>query len=86
MDPAWVSIVIGVVGSIFGSAVTGVIAFGALKAWMARREEREVTIATRMANAEADIEVQSIGLQKLDVRVSVLEDRSPHRPPLDYAR
>jgi hypothetical protein len=84
MDPAWVSIGIGLMGSIVGSGVTGAIAFAALKAWMARREERESTMGKRMDNAEADIEVQSIGLQRLDVRVSVLEDRSPHRQPRDF--
>ena len=82
MDPAWVSIIIGV----FASLVTAVVNYAALKSWMARREERERGMEMRVDNLEADIEVQSLGMQKLDVRVSVLEDRSPTRQPLDYAR
>lgn len=85
MDPAWASIIVGLVSSLIGTAVGGAICFAALKAWMARREELEKSTERRMVNAEADIEVQSLGLQRLDVRVSVLEDRQD-RPPLDYAR
>lgn len=87
IDPAWTSIAIGVVSSMIATAVTGAISFAALKAWMARREQLEKDTERRLSNAEADIEVQSLGLQKLDVRVSVLEDRSPGRQgrqPRDY--
>lgn len=89
MDPAWVSIIIGIVSSVITAALVAAINYAALKAWMARREERERVIEGRVSEMEGDIEVQSLGLQKLDVRVAVLEERSPRRPqgpPMDFAR
>lgn len=41
MNPAWVSVLIGLAGSFVGAAFMAAVGFAALKAWMARREERE---------------------------------------------
>ena len=41
MDPAWLTIILSVVGSIIGAAFMAAVGFAALKSWMARREERE---------------------------------------------
>jgi hypothetical protein len=85
LDPAWVSVIVGIVSSLISAVIFGSIAFAALKSWMARREAKEEANERRLANAEADIEVHSLGLQKLDVRVSVLEDRSPRRQPKEFS-
>lgn len=40
-DPNWVAIAVGIGSSVITGAILGAINFAALKAWMARREERE---------------------------------------------
>lgn len=55
MDPAWASIAIGIVSSIITAGVMGAIGFSALKAWMARREEREAAIKEDVADHESRI-------------------------------
>lgn len=81
---AWVSIVIGVLSSLVSVAVFGAIAFAALKSWMARREEREISIERRVIDLEGDFEKQGLMLQNHGQRLSVLEDRQ-RRQPMDYA-
>lgn len=38
IDPTWVSIIVGICGSLIGAAVTGAIWYAALKSWMTKRE------------------------------------------------
>ena len=61
---------LGIAGSLIGAAVTGAIWYGALKGWMARREEREAMV-------KADVEDHEQRIRQLE--------RTP-RQPLDYAR
>lgn len=55
LDPAWSSIAVGVVSSLITGAVVAAINFAALKAWMARREEREAMLKEDVADHEARI-------------------------------
>lgn len=41
MDPAWLTIILSVLGSVIGGAFVAAAGFVALRVWMARREERE---------------------------------------------
>lgn len=84
MDPAWVSIIIGLVGSIIGAAVTGAIAFAALKAWMARREEREHSMGTSIGRLQATADRHEGLLGDHAVRLGVLEHDAGVRAPVDY--
>lgn len=47
MEPAWVSILIGVAGSMVGGLITGLCAFFGLRTWVARLEERQKSLAER---------------------------------------
>lgn len=48
MEPAWVSILIGVGGSLIGGLITGLCAFFGLRTWVARLEERHASLADRV--------------------------------------
>ncbi len=63
VNPIWVSIVVGVISSLITAAVFGAIGFAALKAWMARREERETSI-------RSDVDDHEIRLRQIE--------RGPH--------
>lgn len=83
MDPAWVSILIGL-GS---SLITGAIWYGALRSWMTRREERESTLRLDVTRIEGVQTEQGRTLGDLSGRVRVLENEMDLRPPpLDYVR
>lgn len=83
IDPAWVSIGIGI-GS---SLITGAIWYAALRVWMAVREEREATLRldlTRIQVVQDDL-VRTVGDHS--GRLRVLENEIDLRPPpVDYAR
>lgn len=76
MDPAWVSIAIGLVGSLIGTAVGSAIAFGALKAWMARREEREQSMGVHLGRLQSTVDRHEGVLGDHAVRIGVLEERT----------
>ena len=89
MDPAWIAIGVSMVSLLLGPLMSYAAARRGTEVALARQDERQNALEKRVGNVEEDIEVQSLGMQKLDVRVSVLEDRSPRRPagqPLDFAR
>jgi hypothetical protein len=83
MDPAWVSIFIGLGSSI----ITGAIWYAALRVWMARREEREATFRLDLSrlHVEHDDLVRTVGDHS--GRIRVLENEIDLRPPpFDYVR
>lgn len=83
MDPAWASIAIGV-GS---SLITGAVWYGALRGWMARREERESTLRLDLTRIEVVQTDQGRTLGDHSGRLRVLENEMDLRPPpVDYAR
>lgn len=47
MESAWVSILIGVGGSLIGGLITGLCAFFGLRTWVARLEERQKILTDR---------------------------------------
>lgn len=62
LDANRVAIIVGIASSVITAAVTGSIAFAALKSWMARREEREASMQkdvddheTRIRQLERDL-------------------------------
>lgn len=57
MDPAWVAIIVGIVSSL----ITGAIWYAALKAWMARREEREAAVREDVKDHETRLRVLERG-------------------------
>lgn len=85
VNPMWVSIIVGILSSIISAGIMGAIAFAALKAWMARREEREGSFKERIDDVEELQERHALGLQDHESRISVLEDRSMRGQPRDYA-
>lgn len=48
MEPAWISISIGVAGGLAGGVLTGICAFFGLRTWVARLEERHQSLADRV--------------------------------------
>lgn len=83
MDPAWVSILIGV-GS---SLITGAIWYGALRSWMTRREERESTLRLDVTRIEVVQAEHGRTLGDHGRKLAVLENEMDLRPPpMDYAR
>ena len=83
MDPAWASIGIGV----FSSLVTGTVWYGALRGWMARREEREANQGLVSARVQLVQDEHGRTLGDLSGRVRVLENEMDLRPPpVDYVR
>lgn len=48
MDPAWVSIAIGISGGLAGGLITGLCAFFGLRTWVARLEEKHSGLAGRV--------------------------------------
>lgn len=48
MDPAWISIAIGVLGGALGGLITGLCAYFGLRTWVARLEERHKSLAERV--------------------------------------
>jgi hypothetical protein len=81
MDPAWVSIVIGLFGSLIGAAISGAICFAALKAWMARREEREQSMGMHIGRLPNTADRHDGLLGEHAVRIGVLEHAVDVRPP-----
>jgi uncharacterized protein YqiB (DUF1249 family) len=65
MDPAWTAILVGVVSSLITGAVVAAVNYAALRAWMARREEREQVIKEDVTDHELRIRVLERG-QPLD--------------------
>lgn len=61
MDTTWVAIIVGIVSSLITAAVTGAIWFAALKAWMARREERESATKEKIIDHETRLRVLERG-------------------------
>jgi len=73
MDPAWVSIAIGLLGSLIGTVIGSAIAFAALKAWMARREEREQSMGANIGRLQSTVDRHEGVLGDHAVRIGVLE-------------
>ena len=87
MDPAWLTIILSLVGSVIGGAFTAAIAFAALKSWMARREEREAAQGVAMSRFQFVQDEQGRTLGDHSGRIRVLENEIDLRPPpMDYAR
>lgn len=64
-DPSWVAIGVGIVSSIITGAVVAAVNYAALRAWMARREEREQAIKEDVTDHELRLRVLERG-QPLD--------------------
>jgi membrane protein YqaA with SNARE-associated domain len=87
IDPAWLTLIVGIIGSVIGSVVTGAIAFAALKAWMARREEREANQGVVMARLQLVQDEHGRTIGNHSERIRVLENEMDLRPPpMDFAR
>lgn len=81
MDSAWVAIAIGLIGSLIGTLVGGAIALAALKAWMARREEREQSMGMHIGRLQNTADRHDGLLGEHAVRIGVLEHAVDVRPP-----
>lgn len=87
MDPTWLTIVLSVVGSIIGAAFMAAVGFAALKAWMARREEREAAQGVTLSRLQLVQDEHGRTLGDHSGRIRVLENEMDLRPPpIDYAR
>jgi hypothetical protein len=87
MDPAWLTIILSVVGSIIGAAFMAAVGFAALKAWMARREEREAAQGVTLSRLQLVQDEHGRTLGDHSGRIRVLENEMDLRPPpIDYAR
>lgn len=87
MDPAWVAIIVGVVSSLITAGFMASVNYAALRAWMARREEREATQGASLSRLQLvqDDHTRTIGDH--GGRIRVLENEIDLRPPpMDYAR
>lgn len=79
MDPAWVAIIVGVVSSVITAGFMAAINFAALKAWMARREEREQSIGLHVGRLQATVDRHEGVLGDHAVRIGVLEAQQDQR-------
>lgn len=87
MNPAWLTIILSVVGSIIGAAFMAAVGFASLKAWMARREEREAGQGVTLSRLQLVQDEHSRTLGDHSGRIRVLENEMDLRPPpADYAR
>lgn len=86
MDPAWVQIWIALGSTIVGSVVTGAIWYGAVKAWMARREEREQSMGVSLGRLQDQVTGHGGLLADHAVRLGVIENEVGLRGPPDFAR
>jgi hypothetical protein len=87
MDPAWLTIILSVVGSIIGAAFMAAVGFAALKAWMARREECEAAQGVTLSRLQLVQDEHGRTLGDHSGRIRVLENEMDLRPPpIDYAR
>ena len=87
MDPAWVGILVGLGSSIISASIMAAINFAALKAWMARREERESSLGVTLSRTQLVQDEHSRTLGDHSARLRVLENEMDLRPPpADYAR
>lgn len=85
MDPAWSAIVVGIASSLITAAFMAAISFAALKAWMARREERESALGTALNRLQFVQDEHSRAIGDHSGRLRVLENEMDLRPPpLDY--
>lgn len=73
MDPTWVAIIVGVVSSVITAGFIAAINFAALKAWMARREEREQSLGTHLGRMQDTVDRHEGVLGDHAVRIGVLE-------------
>lgn len=73
MDPAWVSIAIGLIGALIGAAVGGAIWYGALRAWMATREAKEHELGVNLGRLQTTVDRHEGVLGEHAVRIGVLE-------------
>lgn len=86
MDPAWVAIFVGVGSSLITAAIMAAINFAALKAWMARREEREASQRVDLSRIQLVQDEHSRTIGDHSGRLRVLENEMDLRPPpRDYA-
>lgn len=87
MDPAWAAIAVGIVSSLITAAFMAAINFAALKAWMARREEREANQGLSLARVQLVQDEHGRTLGDHSGRIRVLENEMDLRPPpVDYVR
>jgi hypothetical protein len=87
MDPAWISIIVGVASSVITAIFMAAIGFAALKAWMARREEREAAQANSVTRLQLIQDEHGRTLGDHSGRIRVLENEMDLRPPpADYVR
>ena len=66
MDAGWTSVAIGVGSAVVGSAITGAVWYGALKSWMAVREEREREAKEKLTDHEDRIRDLERDVRPLD--------------------
>lgn len=86
VNPMWVAVIVGVVSSCIASAFTGALAYAALKAWMARREEREKTLLQNVASLQSQLTTHGGLLGEHAVRIGVLENEVGLRSAGDFSR
>lgn len=73
MDPAWISIAIGVASSLVGGLITGLCAFFGLRIWVARLEEKHKALAARveedreLARAAKEIHDKRLAAHELEI-------------------
>lgn len=61
MDPTYISIIVGIVSSLITAAVMGAVTYGALRAWMAKRETREEQNEADIADHETRLRMIEYG-------------------------
>lgn len=86
MDPAWVTIFVAAGSSLITAAIMAAINFAALKAWMARREEREASQQVGLSRIQLVQDEHARTIGDHSGRLRVLENEMDLRPPpRDYA-
>jgi hypothetical protein len=87
VDPAWVTIFVAAGSSVITAAFMAAINFAALKAWMARREEREASQGASLSRVQLVQDEHARTIGDHGARIRVLENEMDLRPPpLDYVR
>lgn len=61
MNPTWLTLLIGIAGSLIGAAFTGAIWYGALRYWMGKRESFEANTTKTIDDHEDRLRVLERG-------------------------